>query len=156
LRGFCVLLQKCKIIKKGWKIVLIPLAIIFFTLTFLYLAIQTRAVQHYASRKLTGYLSEQFGTKIHVGGVDIALFKQIILKNVWIEDQQADTLAYAQRISATIDTLSIRKKILTISRLSFDESKIKIARDSSGGFNFGFLGEIKEDRPAEWKMEIWL
>lgn len=155
MRGFCVFLQKCKNIKKRWKILLIPLAIIFFTLTALYLAIQTRPVQNFASRKLTSYLSAQSGTNIHVGGVDIALFKRIILKDVWMEDQHADTLAYARRISATIDSLRFGKKILTLSRLSFDDISVNIERDSSGVFNFAFLaGKSMEEPtgPLPWRL----
>lgn len=139
MRGFCVILRKRKTIKKGWKIVLIPLAIVFFTLTALYLAIQTRPVQNYAARLLTGYLSEQLKTGVHVGGVDIALFRRVILKDVWIEDQQKDTLVYARRISATIDTLSFRKNHLSLRRLSFDNARAKISVDSTGLHNYSFL-----------------
>ena len=154
LRGFCVLLRKCKTIKKGWKILLIPLAIIFFALTTLYLAIQSSPVQNYAARRLAGYLSAQAGTQIHVGGVDVALFKRLILKDVWIEDQQSDTLAYARRISATIDTLRIRKKVLSLSRLSLDESTFNIRQDSAGIFNYQFLLKEKdpEKEPMDWRF----
>ena len=153
LRGFCLVLRKCKIIKNHWKILLIPLAIIFFALTALYLAIQTGPVQNYAARKLTSYLSAQFGTNIHIGGVDVALFRRVILKDVWIEDQQSDTLAYASRISATIDTLSFRKKYLSLGRLTLDDSKFHIKQDSTGFFNYQFLAT---DPDAEQKPALWI
>jgi hypothetical protein len=134
--------------------VLIPLAIIFFGLTVIYLAIQTRPVQDFAARKLTRYLSEQFGTNIHVGGIDVALFRRVVLKDVWIEDQQADTLAYSRRVSATIDTLSFRKKNLSLSRISFDQAKAYFGKDSTGVFNYQFLSKDNDLQPEKkWKLK---
>ncbi len=153
LPGFCVFLQKCKTIKKGWKIVLIPLAIIFFTLTAMYLAIQTRPVQNYAARFLTDYLSKQMGTNVHVGGIDVALFSRIILKDVRIEDQQSDTLVYAKQISATVESLSFKKRNLTLQRLSFDNVLAKISVDSTGHYNYHFLfdtGKTDKKEESDW------
>lgn len=134
---------------------LIPLAIVFFALTVIYLAIQTRPVQNYAARKLTHYLSEQFGTNIHVGGIDVALFRRVVLKDVWIEDEHADTLAYSRRISATIDTLNFRKKNLSLSRLSFDQTKAFFEKDSIGVFNYQFLAKgDKPELPTEHKWKL--
>lgn len=134
---------------------LIPLAIIFFALTAIYLAIQTRPVQNFAARKLTNYLSEQFGTTIHIGGVDVALFRRIVLKDVWIEDQHADTLAYSQRVSATIDTLNFRKKNLSLSRISFDHTKAYFEKDSTGILNYQFLAIARKtdlQTGQKWKL----
>jgi hypothetical protein len=133
--------------------VLIPLAIFFFGLTAIYLAIQTRPVQDFAARKLTNYLSEQFGTTIHVGGLDVALFKRIVLKDVWIENQQADTLVYSRRVSATIDTLNFRKKILSLSRISFDQTKAYFEKDSTGILNHQFL--VIDNKPILQPERRW-
>ncbi len=131
------------------------MAIIFFALTAIYLAIQTRPVQTFAARQLTGYLSQQFGTNIHVGGFDVALFRRIILRDVWIEDQHADTLAYASRVSATVDTLSFRRNRLALSRLSFDNTKTEIRQDSLGIYSYQFLaGEEKSGKTEERKWDI--
>jgi hypothetical protein len=134
--------------------VLIPLAIIFFALTAIYLAIQTRPVQTFAARQLTGYLSQQFGTNIHVGGFDVALFRRIILRDVWIEDQQADTLAFASRVSATVDTLSFKRNRLALSRLSFDNTKIQIRQDSLGIYSYQFLARDEPEKTEKRKWDL--
>ena len=144
-----------KAIKKGWKIVLIPLAVLFFTLTVLYLSVQTRPVQSLIARQLTAYLSEETGINIHVGGIDVALFRRVILKDIWVEDQNADTLAYAMRLSATIESLKFKNKSLDISRLSLDNARILIKQDSLGEMNYAFLGQLQKDRDDEddkWKF----
>lgn len=134
---------------------LIILSVVFFTLTVLYLSVQTRPVQSYVARRITTYLSEKFGINVHVGGVDVALFRRIILREVWLEDHQADTLAYARRISATIDTLSFRRKVLSFSRLSMDLARVNIRKDSAGVFNYQKLASLpRPDREdtSPWKL----
>lgn len=134
---------------------LIILAVVFFTLTALYMSVQTRPVQAFVAQRITAYLSAKFGINVHVGGVDVALFRRIILREVWLEDHQADTLAYARRISATIDTLSFRRKVLSVSRLSLDQARVIIRKDSAGVFNYQKLAEIpRQDRQdvSPWKL----
>ena len=122
---------------------------LFFTLTALYLSVQTRPVQSLIAKKLTAYLSEETGVKIHVGGIDVALFRRIILKDIWMEDQHADTLAYAMRLSATIESLKFKTKSIDISRLSLDNAHITIAQDSLGEMNYAFLGKLKKDEESD-------
>lgn len=124
---------------------LIPLAVLFFTLTVLYLSVQTRPVQSLIAKKITAYLSEETGINIHVGGIDVALFRRVILKDIWMEDQHADTLAYAMRLSATIESLKFKEKAIDISRLSLDNAKITIVQDSLGEMNYAFLGKLKDE-----------
>lgn len=134
---------------------LITLAVVFFTLTALYLSVQTRPVQAYVAQRITAYLSSKFGINVHVGGVDVALFRRIVLREVWLEDHQADTLAYARRISATIDTLSFRRKVLSVSRLSLDQARVIIQKDSAGIFNYQKLVSLprqEKDTVSPWKL----
>ncbi len=125
-------------------------------LTFIYLAIQIRPVQHYIAQKLTVYASSKINTRLHIGGIDVALFSRVILKDVWIEDQKSDTLAYAERISATISSVKFRKKKIELSRLSLDQLKLNIHKDSAGIYNFNFLARPPdEDSPrSEFDWEI--
>ena len=67
LPGFCVFLSKRKIIKKGWKIVLIPLTVLFLLLSGLYLAIQSPGVQTFLTHRLAAYFSEKLNAGIHMG-----------------------------------------------------------------------------------------
>ncbi len=132
------------------------MALLFSVLTLLYLAIQIRPVQHFIAQKLTVYASSKIDTRLHIGGIDVALFSRVILKDVWIEDQKSDTLAYAERISATISSVKFRKKRIQLSRVSLDQLKLTIHQDSAGIYNFKFLTRPPdEDTPRrEFGWEI--
>ena len=153
MRAFCVFLSKRKIIKKGWKIVLIPLTVLFLSLTGLYLAIQSQEVQHFLTRKTTAILSKRMNINLHVEGVKFALFNKIILQHVWIEDQQSDTLAYVRQVVAKIDEIRLCKKKIGINQIILDHSVFNISRDSTGVFNFNFLTQSsKPDTQGEWSF----
>ena len=67
------------------------LFIILFLLVIL-LLIQTGPVQNILRVKAVAYLQKKLKTKVEVGKVYISLPENIILKNIYIEDRQKDTL----------------------------------------------------------------
>ena len=155
MQGFCLFLSKRKIIKKGWKILLVPLTLLFLLLSALYLAIHTQGVQTFLTHKLTSYLSKKLDADIHLGSVDIALFNKLVLHDVWIEDQQGDTLVWAGKISAKLNSLILSDKFAGIGRLTIDNSRFFISKNSDGVFNFSFLLNTREKDTLsqnEWKF----
>ena len=115
------------------------MAALLILLSGSYLALQNSRVQTYITKILARQLSEQINAKIRIGKVDIAFFNKIVLKDVLLEGQKNDTLFYTKQLSATIDSLKYRRKKIFINRLSFDESKMNIERDSANHFNFSFI-----------------
>jgi hypothetical protein len=58
---------------------------------------------------VTGYLEEKIGTQVQVQQVDFRLFNQLILKDVYLEDQSGDTLLSAKRVAAGFDLIPLFK-----------------------------------------------
>ncbi len=118
-------------------------------------ALQHSRVQTYLTQRLASHFSEKTGTNIRIGKVDIAFFSRVILKDVLIEDQQADTLLYVQSVTARIDTLKIRKKKLALKNLEFNESRIHLQKDTSNVYNFSFIVDALSSEPKkdnEWQF----
>ncbi len=152
LPGFCVFLSKRKIIKKGWKIVLIPLTVLFLLLSGLYLAIQSPGVQTFLTHRLADYFSEKLNAGIHIGGVDVALFNKVVLEDVRLEEPNGETLAAASKIEVRLDRLSLSNKEVGIGRFTIDRSDFYIRRDSLGHFNFDFLTDsLRKDTTSQNK-----
>lgn len=146
---------KGKIIKKGWKIALIVLVFFAGLLGGAYWALQNSKVQTYLTQRLADHLSEKTGAKITVGKVDIAFFKRVILKDVLVKDQQADTLLFVKTVSAKIDTLKFRQQKIALERLSLSETKFNASRDSLNRYNFSFILDSfknKDRNPGEWQF----
>jgi hypothetical protein len=130
-------------------------AVIILLLAGSYLAIRNSRVQTYLTQLFANQLSKQIHSKITVGKVNIAFFNKVILNNVLVEDQKSDTLFYAQKLSARIDTLKIRKKQISIDELSLIGNKINIERDSAAHFNFSYIIDAfrtQKDTASFWKI----
>ena len=128
-------------------------AVIILLLAGSYLAIRNSRVQTYLTQLFANQLSKQIHSKITVGKVNIAFFNKVILNDVLVEDQKSDTLFYAQKLSARIDTLKIRKKQISIDELSLIGNKINIERDSAAHFNFSYI--IDAFRTQKGTASFW-
>jgi len=123
-----------------------------------YWALQNSRVQTYLTGRLADQLSEKTGAVISVGKVDIAFFKRVVLKDVLVKDQSADTLLFVESVSAKIDSLKFRKQKIAIGQLALSGTTFRTGRDSLNRFNFNFIldslkqKEKKERNPGEWEV----
>ncbi|NQU88191.1 MAG: hypothetical protein HQ541_20785, partial [Mariniphaga sp.] len=130
-------------------------AVITLLIIALYLLSQNSSVQRYLTEKIANKLSEQLNTEFHVGGVDITLFNKLVLKEVWMEDNNLDTLFYVNRLVADIDSFSVRKKYIAINNITFNTSRLFLLIDSTGEYNYQFPENINTDnnrRTQKWNI----
>ena len=95
-------------------------------------------------------MSATYKARISVGGVNISLFKSIVLEKVIIEDRNQDTLCYIGDLKLQIDSLNFLSKKVHLGDLNFEDSKIHIKKDLNG-FNYQFLLSTKESTPDSVK-----
>ena len=111
----------------------------FFTLfTSGYLLLRSHSVQTYLTQWIMTQLSDTYQTKISVGGIDISLFKSIVLEKVLVEDLNQDTLIYVDNVELQVDSLRLFEKRIHLGGIVLNGSRINILNDSAG-FNFLFL-----------------
>lgn len=91
-------------------------------------------------------LSDTYKAKISVGGVDISLFKSIVLEKVLIEDQNQDTMFYIGSVKLQIDSLTLLERKVHFGDLNFEDSQINIVKDTKG-YNFRFLSGSTTSQP---------
>ena len=104
--------------------------VVVFLLTA-YLVFQTSVVQTFVTRQLTRYLSEKLHTHIQVRKVDIAFFNKVILEDVLIEDQQADTLLFVGKLVASIDRMKFKQQQISLSSLALLRTKVYVSLDEN-------------------------
>ena len=146
---------KGKSIKKRFKILLI-LTITFASLVSgAYLLFRSTKVQTAVAQWFAAQLSETYNARISVGGVNISLFKSIVLEKVLIEDQDQDTLCYVGNLKIQIDSLDFLSRKVHLGDIEFGDSKIKILKDTKG-FNYQFLlgssSDSKPDSIRPWQI----
>ena len=83
-------------------------------MTGTFFAIRTPVVQTWLSQKIAAYLSDEMGTRVEVGGVEIDLWSRLVLKNLYIEDKEADTLAFIPELRLNKYHLDRSSGLITI------------------------------------------
>ncbi len=98
----------------------------------LYILLSLPFVQNWAARQATAFLSEQLHTRVRIEKVHIRPLEGADFHNIYIEDQDGDSLLTAVRLSAgvrhTLFTLLWRK--LDINQLSLENASLHLRRDS--------------------------
>ena len=137
---------KVKSIKKRFKILVVLILTISSLLGAAYLTFRSPKVQTFVAQWIMVQLSHTYKARISVGGVDISLFKSIVLEKVMIEDQNQDTMFYIGSVKLQIDSLALLERRVHFGDLRFMDSKINILKDTTG-YNFQFLAGSSTSEP---------
>lgn len=100
------------------------LSTIVLLLVFVNLAINFPAVQTWLCQRVAGYYSKKWHTKVTVGRVDFELMKKLVLRNVYVQDQHADTLLYADALKFDISAVDFSNHILRVSNVDIDDTRL--------------------------------
>lgn len=107
---------------------------------FISILIQFPSVQTWVVQKITTNLSQTLATKVEIEKVNIKFFKTVSLQNIYIEDQQQDTLVFAEELDASIGLFSIIQGAIHLDQISLKNAKINIHRSLDDSlFNYQFI-----------------
>ena len=139
LLGRCIPNIACKVIKKLLKIGVVFLFIVFALLATGYVLLQHKGIQNRLTQYITTVVSGELNTKFTVGEVDLAFPYRLRLKNIYLEDQQNDTLLYAESLTIGVSKVNPLKKIIKINAVNLKGVFFRLAVDSSGLVNIRFI-----------------
>ncbi len=99
--------------------------LIFFVLLIvvpasLYALLRSRTVQQILCNYATDWLSEELGTTVKVGGIDVTFFLDIKLNDVLILDRHQNPLLYAGTLQADLKDIDLDEKTLTLGEIKLD------------------------------------
>jgi len=116
------------------------------------LFLQNRKVQTIISQFAADKLSEELGTTISISSVSYSFFNRVQLKDLYIEDQQGDTLLYSEITRIRLKTVNPKKSGIEIRKILLDNAHIYFASDSTGHLNLEFITDrIKNTGNGEGK-----
>jgi hypothetical protein len=129
-----------KILRKSLKILAWVVGSIIFLLLLVLILIQIPAVQNFAKDKLVGYLENKIHTKVAIGKLSIDFPKQIVLENVYLEDQQKDTLLSGGKIQVDIALLKLLSNKVEVDYLGLENTYLNIKRlKPDYTFNYDYI-----------------
>lgn len=97
-------------------------------MTGTFFAIRTSVVQTWLTQKVAAYLSDEMGTRVEVGGVEIDLWSRLVLRDLYIEDKGADTLAFIPELRLNKYYLDRKTGLVTIDGATMDSPYFRLAR----------------------------
>ncbi len=121
-----------------WTLWLAGLLAALFLLAWVLL--QRPAVQQWAVNRITADLSQRWGAKVAIDKVDIRFFKTLALEGIYLQDQNQDTLLYAEKLAANISLFSIFDQQLHVQGISLEHAVAQVKRTGTdSSYNFSFL-----------------
>lgn len=121
-----------------WMLWLAGSLVVLFLLAWVLL--QRPAVQQWAVNTITADLSKQWDAKVTIDQVDIRFFKTLALEGIYLEDQNRDTLLYAEKLTANISLFSFFDKQLHVQGIGLTQAVAKVNRTvADSSYNFSFL-----------------
>jgi translocation and assembly module TamB len=121
----------------GW----ITISIILLLVTIA-LLIQIPAVQLKLTQKAVSFLEDNIGTEVSLESIHITFPKNIVLEGIYLEDQQGDTLLYAQKFSINTNLWALAKNEIQLNDISLKNAVAFISRaENDNTFNFTYILE---------------
>lgn len=156
-----------KIFRTLIKLAVYSFALILLVFSLVWGAIQIPATQQYLVDQATQYLRKKLKTKVEVKRVNIEFFRTVVLEDVFVADQQNDTLLYAQKFRVKLNNFSLLHKQVKTHEIGFENIAVHLHRpEKSPHFNYQFLLDAfgsddstqttrpKKDTTSGWDIDL--
>lgn len=100
------------------------------------------SVQNWAASKTTAWLSNKLQTEVRVGDVSIDLLDHLIFRDLYIADQQQDTLLFAGKVAVNIGTINPLIPYVKLKSVGIYDATIHLKRQLPDSlYNFQFIAD---------------
>lgn len=138
-----------KNIKKSIKYFIISVGILVIFPTFLFTLLRFPKVQTYLVRQITNHISEELKSTISVGNLQYSFFNRIRLSNLLIKDQHQDTLIYAEKLTAVITGVNLKRNTIGLGKVELINPVVSFITDTAGVLNLDwYLSKLKSSNDS--------
>lgn len=137
--------------RRGWRRIENLVFGVVLTLITLYFVLQLSVVQNWIIGKITGYLSTELNTEVRIRRVDISLFDNLVLEGFYVADQQGDTLLYADKLVAGLNSniFTLFRDKLEFNEISLEKARFNIRRgEDQSDTNLQFILDYFDSGPS--------
>ena len=129
-----------KALKIFAKIIAWIVGIVLGILLLVFILIRVPFIQDKIAGAVEDYLEKTMETEVSVGGLYLNLPKYIELTDVYIEDQQGDSLAYFHSLEVNTDLLGLLNNHLEVSQFTLEDARARLYRGKNEQtFNYQFV-----------------
>ncbi|MCR5049625.1 MAG: translocation/assembly module TamB domain-containing protein [Paludibacteraceae bacterium] len=141
--------------KRALTITGITLAGILLVCGLLVCILMSNAVETAIVQRVTKELARTLGTQAHIGKVEYHLPARLRIQDIYIEDQQHDTLVYVAEVYAHFRPLSLREDAIRFSHLHVRDAVLNTYLLPDSTWNYQFLADaFTSDKKNEPKKNL--
>jgi len=125
--------------------------ILIVLLVTLHLKWTQRALTHYAAK----YLQHKWGTPVSISHIRFTLPYLFEINDIYLEDQQQDTLLYAKHLLIYLDVKALFSKRVCITSMHLKQARIHLYRNGTAkDFNYSYILPASSPQAAENNKEL--
>ncbi len=156
-----------RVVKTALKALVWLISIPVLLLLLIILLLQFPKIQTYVTGKATHFLSDKIHAKVMLKKITIAFPKSIELQELYVEDQQADTLLYLGNLKVDVNLWDLLSKKIVLNNVELTHTTGHISRKvNDTSFNFDFIvnafvkpdttqtENVKDTTQAAWEFGI--
>ena len=133
-------MTKNGILRKTGKIFLYIVSGVFILVVLSLIFITTKTGKNFVRKRAESYLTTKLHTKISIGSIDYSLPKWVELKNLYIEDQNKDTLLFGEELSVDLEMLKLISGNTHLRKVALKNILINVNRQKNDSlFNYQFI-----------------
>src|ERR1035437_2096 len=150
-----------------WTLKAILWVVVVFVLIFIIVAglLQIPAIQNKIIHSVTSYVSNKTHTWVEIKNISISFPKSVVIKGLFLDDLQKDTLLYAGEAKINIALKDLLKSKINIKSFRLEGVNLHIKRSATDSlFNFNFLltafssptlpGKVTPTTPSKWTFNM--
>ncbi|MBP5476837.1 MAG: translocation/assembly module TamB domain-containing protein [Paludibacteraceae bacterium] len=124
--------------RKALRIVGVILLIVGLITGSVALLLRSGRVQTAVIKLITEQLSEKLNADIQIRRFKFRFLNRLLIEDVYMSDQQGDTLIWIPRLDIRFNPVALRKNELDFTSVSLEEPYVSLWEDTCGA-NYGFL-----------------
>src|SRR5450432_2873050 len=154
-----------RIVRRISRITLRVIIIFLLLVVICLFLLQTSFVQNFGRKKIQAYLESRLHTKVIIGDLSVDFPKNIVLKNIYLEDQHRDTLLFAGHLNLGVNLWGLFHQKVVVNNMTMDHWTVHMVRRLPDSvFNYSFIlkafasGNISSEKETKgnspWTFEL--
>lgn len=128
------------VVKRIFKVLAWIIGSVILLLIAVALLIQIPAVQTWITGKAVSFLENKIGTEVSLGRLSISFPKDVVLEDIYFEDQSGDTLLYAGRLAIDTDLWGLTRNEIQLNSIALENAVAFVDRAANdSAYNFTYI-----------------
>ncbi|WP_158963021.1 translocation/assembly module TamB [Myroides fluvii] len=133
---------------------------ILVLLILLIVLVQIPSIQNAIKDKAISFVESKIGTPVQLDRITISFPKEIVIKGLYLESQEQDTLVYVNHLGVDIGLWGLLNSQVNVNAIDLNGLTANVQRDTLQRFNFDYIIDAfasedeKEDTPSAMTISV--